>query len=69
MANHNISKLLQSKIESLKSEVEHAQAELKKWEIMLDEYAAQPEKFELIATLLTNENLEAKKAKRKITTG
>ena len=69
MANHNISKLLQSKIESLKSEVEHAQVELKKWEIMLDEYAAQPEKFELIATLLTNENLEAKKAKRKITTG
>ena len=69
MANQNISKLLQSKIESLKSEVEHAQVELKKWEIMLDEYAAQPEKFELIATLLTNENLEAKKAKRKITTG
>lgn len=65
MANQNISKLLQNKIESLKVEVESAQAELKKWEVMLEEYAAQPEKFELIATLLTNENLEAKKAKRK----
>lgn len=68
MANQNISKLLQNKIEALKSEVEYAQAELKKWQIMLDEYAAQPEKFELIATLLTNENLEAKKAKRKTPT-
>lgn len=65
MANQNISKLLQNKIEALKSEVENAQTELKKWEVMLDEYAAQPEKFELIATLLSNENLEAKKAKRK----
>lgn len=66
MANQNISKLLQNKIELLKIEVENAQLELKKWETMADEYNAQPDKFELIATLLMGESAENKKARKKV---
>ncbi|WP_231459285.1 MULTISPECIES: hypothetical protein [unclassified Pedobacter] len=65
MANQNISKLLQNKIELLKIEVENAQLELKKWESMADEYNAQPDKFELIATLLVGEAAENKKSRKK----
>lgn len=66
MANQNISKLLQNKIELFKIEVENAQLELKKWETMADEYNAQPDKFELIATLLMGESAENKKARKKV---
>lgn len=66
MANQNISKLLQNKIELLKIEVENAQLELRKWETMADEYNAQPDKFELIATLLMGENAENKKSRKKV---
>jgi len=66
MANQNISKLLQNKIELLKIEVENAQLELKKWEIMANEYNEQPDKFELIATLLMGETAENKKARKKV---
>ena len=66
MANQNISKLLQNKIELLKIEVENAQLELKKWEIMANEYNEQPDKFELIATLLMGETGENKKARKKV---
>ncbi|MDN3587560.1 hypothetical protein QWY86_12835 [Pedobacter aquatilis] len=66
MANQNISKLLQNKIELLKVEVENAQLELRKWETMADEYNAQPDKFELIATLLVGETAENKKSRKKV---
>jgi len=66
MANQNISKLLQNKIELLKIEVENAQSELKKWETMASEYNAQPDKFELIATLLMGEAAENKKSRKKV---
>ncbi|WP_421943992.1 hypothetical protein [Pedobacter sp.] len=66
MANQNISKLLQNKIELLKIEVENAQLELKKWETMANEYNEQPDKFELIATLLMGETAENKKARKKV---
>ncbi|GGI29125.1 hypothetical protein [Pedobacter mendelii] len=66
MANQNISKLLQNKIEFLKAEVENAKADLQQWQTIEEEYNQHPEKFELLAGLLTGENSEAKKSKKKV---
>lgn len=65
MANQNISKLLQNKIEVLKAEVENAKVELQKWQTIEEEYNHNPEKFELMATLLLGENADQKKARKK----
>ena len=65
MANQNISKLLQNKIELLKAEVEKANVELQKWQTIESEYNLDPEKFELMATLLLGESAEPKRAKKK----
>ncbi|KQR67274.1 hypothetical protein [Pedobacter sp. Leaf176] len=65
MANQNISKLLQNKIELLKAEVENAKVELQKWQTIEEEYNQNPEKFELMATLLLGENADQKKARKK----
>ncbi|MCZ4222612.1 hypothetical protein [Pedobacter rhodius] len=65
MANQNISKLLQNKIEFLTAEVENAKVELQKWQTIESEYNLHPEKFELMATLLLGENTDQKKAKKK----
>ncbi|SES22139.1 MULTISPECIES: hypothetical protein [Pedobacter] len=63
MAQNNISKLLQNKLETLKIEVEQAQAELKKWSDIAAEYEAGPEKFEMLSSLFFPES-EGKKARK-----
>ncbi|RNL52162.1 hypothetical protein [Pedobacter jejuensis] len=65
MANQNISKLLQNKIEFLKAEVENAKVELQKWHTIEEEYNQNPEKFELLAALLTGETADQKKSRKK----
>ncbi|MFC4210882.1 hypothetical protein ACFOWA_06805 [Pedobacter lithocola] len=66
MANQNISKLLQNKIEFLKAEVENAKIELQQWQTIEEEYNQNPEKFELLAGLLTGEASDQKKSRKKI---
>ena len=53
------------KIELLKVEVENAKVELQKWQTIEEEYNQNPEKFELMATLLLGENSDVKKARKK----
>jgi len=65
MAQNNISKLLQNKVENLEIEVENAQKELKKWQDITVDYNSNPEKFDLLATLLIAEAGEAKKTRKK----
>ena len=63
MANTNVRKSIQSKIESLGKEIENLQIELKRWEKIAADYETNSESIDLILSIQIPEKAEGK-AKR-----
>ena len=63
MANTNVKKSIQSKIESLGKEIENLQLELKRWEKIAADYETNSESIDLILSIQIPEKAEGK-AKR-----
>ena len=63
MANTNVRKSIQNKIESLGKEIENLQGELKKWEKIAADYETNSESIDLILSIQLPEKPEGK-AKR-----
>ncbi|RDC57925.1 hypothetical protein DU508_02940 [Pedobacter chinensis] len=65
MANTNVRKSIQSKIESLSKEIENLQLELKKWEKIATDYETNSESIDLILSIQIPEKAEGKAKKVK----
>lgn len=63
MANINVRKSIQNKIEALGKEIENLQSELQKWEKIAADYEVNSESIDLILSIQTPEKAETK-AKR-----
>jgi len=66
MANTNVRKSIQNKIESLGKEIEALQAELKKWEKIAADYETNSESIDLILSIQLPEKAETKAKRTKI---
>jgi len=66
MANTNVRKSIQSKIESLSKEIENLQLELKKWEKIATDYETNSESIDLILSIQTPEKAEGKVKRVKV---
>ncbi|QPH40188.1 hypothetical protein [Pedobacter endophyticus] len=66
MANTNVRKSIQNKIESLGKEIEALQAELKKWEKIAADYETNSESIDLILSIQLPEKAETKSKRAKI---
>ncbi|MCX2574932.1 hypothetical protein [Pedobacter sandarakinus] len=64
MANLNVKKSIQTKIESLTKEIENLQADLKKWEKIAAEYDANSESIDLILSIQLPEKADGSRAKK-----
>ncbi|WP_378934572.1 hypothetical protein [Pedobacter sp. BG31] len=65
MANMNVRKSIQNKIESLAKEIETLQAELKRWEKIAADYEINSESIDLILSIQLPEKPEPKTKKIK----
>ncbi|SFA39245.1 hypothetical protein SAMN04488511_101401 [Pedobacter suwonensis] len=65
MANMNVRKSIQNKIESLAKEIETLQAELKRWEKIAADYEINSESIDLILSIQLPEKPEPKTKKVK----
>lgn len=65
MANTNVRKSIQNKIESLGKEIETLQAELKRWEKIAADYETNSESIDLILSIQLPEKAEPKAKKAK----
>jgi hypothetical protein len=65
MALNNIQKLLQNKVETLQIELQNAELELKRWQAISEDYLINPERYDMMATLLSPEQSDLKKSKKK----
>ncbi|MGM9476072.1 hypothetical protein ACS5PU_06570 [Pedobacter sp. GSP4] len=66
MANTNVRKSIQNKIESLGKEIETLQAELKRWEKIAADYETNSESIDLILSIQLPEKAEPKAKKVKL---
>ncbi|KRT13683.1 hypothetical protein ASU31_23335 [Pedobacter ginsenosidimutans] len=66
MANTNVRKSIQNKIESLGKEIESLQAELKRWEKIASDYETNSESIDLILSIQLPEKPEPKTKKVKL---
>jgi len=66
MANMNVKKSIQNKIESLGKEIENLQSELKKWEKIAADYDTNSESIDLILSIQIPEKAETKARKVKV---
>ncbi|TCD27030.1 hypothetical protein EZ456_10925 [Pedobacter psychrodurus] len=66
MANTNVRKSIQNKIESLGKEIETLQSELKRWEKIAADYETNSESIDLILSIQLPEKLEPKAKKVKL---
>jgi predicted RNase H-like nuclease (RuvC/YqgF family) len=66
MANTNVRKSIQNKIESLGKEIETLQAELKRWEKIAADYETNSESIDLILSIQLPEKPEPKTKKVKL---
>ncbi|CAH0153346.1 MULTISPECIES: hypothetical protein [Pedobacter] len=66
MANTNVRKSIQNKIESLGKEIESLQAELKRWEKIAADYETNSESIDLILSIQLPEKPEPKTKKVKL---
>ncbi|MFW0718405.1 hypothetical protein [Pedobacter sp. N23S346] len=64
MANLNVRKSIQTKIESLSKEIENLQSELVKWEKIAAEYEVNSESIDLILSIQQPEKAEGSRAKK-----
>ncbi|GGE70153.1 hypothetical protein EV200_11141 [Pedobacter psychrotolerans] len=64
MANINVRKSIQTKIESLTKEIENLQSELVKWEKIASEYEVNSESIDLILSIQQPEKTEGGRAKK-----
>ena len=64
MANLNVRKSIQTKIESLSNEIENLQSELVKWEKIAAEYEVNSESIDLILSIQQPEKAEGGRAKK-----
>ncbi|NTD97020.1 hypothetical protein G6M26_06640 [Agrobacterium tumefaciens] len=64
MANINVRKSIQTKIESLTREIENLQSELVKWEKIASEYEVNSESIDLILSIQQPEKAEGGRAKK-----
>jgi len=65
MANTNVRKSIQNKIESLGKEIENLQGELKRWEKIAADYETNSESIDLILSIQLPEKAEPKAKKSK----
>jgi len=66
MANTNVRKSIQNKIESLGKEIETLKAELKRWEKIAADYETNSESIDLILSIQLPEKPEPKAKKVKL---
>jgi len=66
MANTNVRKSIQNKIESLGKEIEVLQLELKRWEKIAADYETNAESIDLILSIQIPEKAEGKVRKTKV---
>ncbi|GGH06324.1 MULTISPECIES: hypothetical protein [Pedobacter] len=66
MANTNVRKSIQNKIESISKEIETLQGELKKWEKIAADYETNSESIDLILSIQLPEKSEPKAKKVKL---
>lgn len=66
MANTNVRKSIQNKIESLGKEIEGLQTELKRWEKIAADYETNSESIDLILSIQLPEKPEPKTKKVKL---
>jgi len=66
MANTNVRKSIQNKIESLGKEIESLQTELKRWEKIASDYETNSESIDLILSIQLPEKPEPKTKKVKL---
>lgn len=66
MANTNVRKSIQSKIESLGKEIENLQLELKRWEKIAADYETNSESIDLILSIQVPEKAEGKAKRVKV---
>ncbi len=66
MANTNVKKSIQNKIESLGKDIENLQAELVKWEKIAADYETNSESIDLILSIQLPEKPEGKAKKIKL---
>lgn len=66
MANTNVRKSIQNKIESLGKEIESLQSELKRWEKIAADYETNSESIDLILSIQLPEKPEPKTKKVKL---
>lgn len=66
MANTNVRKSIQNKIESLGKEIETLQTELKRWEKIAADYETNSESIDLILSIQLPEKPEPKTKKVKL---
>lgn len=65
MANTNVKKSIQNKIDTLAKEIENLQQELKKWEKIAADYETNAESIDLILSIQMPEKTESKPKKIK----
>lgn len=66
MANINVRKSIQNKIEALGKEIENLQSELQKWEKIAADYEVNSESIDLILSIQTPEKAEGKGKRLKL---
>ncbi|WP_316808868.1 hypothetical protein [Pedobacter agri] len=66
MANTNVRKSIQTKIESLAKEIEILQLELKRWEKIAADYETNSESIDLILSIQIPEKAEGKAKRVKV---
>ena len=66
MANTNVRKSIQSKIESLGKEIENLQLELQRWEKIAADYEVNSESIDLILSIQLPDKVEGRAKKVKI---
>ncbi|MFD2581679.1 hypothetical protein ACFSR6_04195 [Pedobacter vanadiisoli] len=66
MANTNVRKSIQNKIESISKEIETLQGELKRWEKIATDYETNSESIDLILSIQLPEKSEPKAKKVKL---
>lgn len=66
MANTNVRKSIQNKIESLGKEIETLQGELKKWEKIAADYETNSESIDLILSIQLPEKPEGRTKRSKV---
>jgi len=64
MANINVKKSIQTKIESLGKEIENLQTELVKWEKIAADYEVNSESIDLILSIQQPEKAEGARSKK-----